>query len=195
MVFGFLLFAFTFIYNDSFSQSKDPSDPTFQMIIQNVVLASDKTLEFDIYLKSLDKKNPFELALLQSCILINPAFYDGGEISVSLVGGKSELNENQIPQTVIFSRETNAIKLPSRTLKPSSKNTGEDKTRGTIISGKGQGSFVCRIRLNNTIPFTKAPVNLAFNFSKQPYPTMISRYIGGMNTPLTCNEKNCIIKK
>ncbi|MBK7029631.1 MAG: hypothetical protein IPH45_10640 [Bacteroidales bacterium] len=195
LVIGLLMLAFVITTNKSFSQSNKVIDPAFNLTIQQIILTSDKTLEFDLYLKNLDKKQPFELALLQACILINPAFYEGGEITVSLVEGKSDLNETQKPQAVIFSKETHAIKLPSRTLKPYSKNTGDDKPRGTIISDKGQGTFVCRIKISNTIAFTKAPVNLAFNFSKQPYPTMISRYIEYMNTPLICNEQNCIVKK
>lgn len=178
----------------SYSQTVSSKEQVFNLTIQNAVLTSDKTMEFDLYLKSLDPKDPFELALFQACILLDPVFCAGGEIKVTLDSGVSELNENQKPQAVIFSKETNSIKLPSRTLKPATQNTSTDKARGTIISSKGKGTLLCRIIITNSIAFPKVTKPLSFNFSKQPYPTLVSRYKEGLNTPLTCNEKNCMVK-
>jgi hypothetical protein len=178
----------------SYSQSVGTKEQVFNLTIQNAVLTSDKTMEFDLYLKSMDAKDPFELALFQACILLDPAFCKGGDIKVSLDAGVSELNENQKPQAVVFSKETNAIKLPSRTLKPAPQNTTTDKARGTIISAKGKGTLLCHIIITNSIAFQKVTKPLSFNFSKQPYPTLVSRYKEGLNTPLICNEKNCFVK-
>jgi hypothetical protein len=166
----------------------------YQLIIQNLALTSDKTFEFDLELLDTDPKNPFELALIQAGILVNPAFYEGGKVTASIVPGSSQLIGDQQPVSILFAQDAAVIKLPSKTLKPLPKDAKPER-RGTLISAELPGTRICRIKLTNTIPFTKTPASLKFNFQKLPYPTTVSQYIDGINTPLPCNEKNCIVKK
>jgi hypothetical protein len=168
--------------------------PEFQLIIENQSRTSEKTFEFDIFLCDTDASKPFELALIQAGILVNKAFYEGGKVTASLVPGSSGLDEDQQPIGIMFAQDASIIKLPSRTLKPLPKDAKPEK-RGSIILSKVPGTKICRIRLTNTVPFTKAPADLKFNFQKQPYPTTVSQYIDGLNTMLPCNETNCIVKK
>jgi len=166
----------------------------FRLTIEGIKMVDDRIMEFDLMILDTDAGKPFELALVQAGILVNPALYEGGKLTASIVAGSSQLVEQQQPQSIIFVNESNIIKLPSRTLKPLSKNAKPER-RGTIISTKTNGTRICTIRLTNTVSFTKAPANLAFNFAKLPYTTSVSQYIDGINTPLVCNEKNCVVKK
>jgi hypothetical protein len=168
-------------------------NPGFRLSIETIKMVNDQTMEFDLKIYSTDAGKPFELALLQAGILVNPAFYEGGKLTAAIVSGSSQLDEQQKPQSIVFVNESNIIKLPSRTLKPLPKDAKPEK-RGTIISTDPAGTRICTIRLTNTVAFAKAPANLAFNFAKLPYTTSVSRYIDGINTPLVCNEKNCVVK-
>lgn len=188
----FVAMAIVFLCKSASSQSA-PAVSDFQLLIEKQQLTSDKTFEFDVVLLDTDAGNPFELALLQAGILVNPAFYEGGKVTASIVPGSSALIEEQQPLNILFAQDAHIVKLPSRTLKPLAKDAKPEK-RGTIISAKAPGTRICRIRLTNTVPFTKAAAELKFNFQKLPYPTTVSQYIDGFNTPLTCEEKNCTVK-
>lgn len=168
------------------------ANPDFRLVLQNVRTTSATSLEFDLFIYTPNSTS-FELALVQAGILVNPEFYTGGNLTASIVEGSSELNEVQKPQNILFVAETGIIKLPSRTLKPLPKGAKPEK-RGTILSSVAPGTRICTIRLTNTVPFSKTPANFRFNFSKLPYPTTVSAYIEGVNTPLTCNDKNCLVK-
>jgi hypothetical protein len=176
-----------------FSQKQESASSKFKLSIENVKLTSDKTVEFDLYLLNTEPAATFELALFQAGILVNPDIFNGGTIKASLIDGGSQLIDVQQPLNILFAQETNIIKLPSRTLKPLAKDAPAGP-RGSIISSKGEGTRICRIMLTNTMAFSKGPVKLAFNLNKIPYPTSISHYVSGVNTPLNCNENNCIVK-
>lgn len=174
------------------AQTSTP-DPGYQLILANGTLTSDKTFEFDLLILDTDPSNPFELALLQAGILISPAFYANGTVTASIVEGSSQLSDEQKPMAIQFAQSAGIVKIPSRTLKPLPKEAKPER-RGTIISSKAPGTRVCRIKLTNTVAFTKAMPGLAFNFAKLPYQTTVSQYIDGMNTLLPCNEKTCVVK-
>jgi hypothetical protein len=165
----------------------------FKLGIMNVKMTSDKTLEFDLYLMDADPATAFELALIQVGIMVNPEIYNGGTLKASIAAGSSQLNESQQPLNILFAQDANIIKLPSRTLKPLAKDAPAGP-RGSIISNKAPGTRICKIVLTNTVAFSKVPAKLSFNFSRTPYPTSISQYIAGVNTPITCNESNCVVK-
>ena len=164
----------------------------FKFSIQNITHKTDNIIEFDLYLLNLSSGNPFELALLQAGILVNPEIYNGGQVKATIIEGSSQLNEGQQPTNTLFAQNANIIKLPSRTLKPLVKDAPATK-RGSTISTKEPGSRICTLRLTNTVAFSKAPLNLKFNFERAPYPTSVSQYIAGVNTPLICNPTNCVV--
>jgi hypothetical protein len=168
------------------------SESGFQLVVENQEITTSKTFEFDLVLYDLDPSTPLELALLQAGIFVNPAFYEGGKVTASIVPGSSALLEAQQPLGVMFAQDAGIIKLPSRTLKPLPKEAKPER-RGTLIA-KAPGTRICRILLTNTSSFTKASPELKFNFAKLPYPTTVSQYIDGVNSMQQCDNKNCIVK-
>jgi hypothetical protein len=176
-----------------YSQQTTSAPPAFRLSIENVALTTDKTIEFDLYLLETDQDISFELALIQAGIMVNPEIYNGGKVKASILSGSSQLIEAQHPLNILFAQEANIIKLPSRTLKPLPKGTPAIP-RGTIISAIAPGTRVCRIKLTNSVAFSKVPIALSFNFARAPYPTSVYQYISGINTPLICNNSNCIVK-
>ena len=188
VVLSLLCYAF-----NGYAQLAPSSMSDFRLSIENVAMTTDNSLEFDLFLLDTEPATPFELALIQVGILVNPEIYNGGTIKASIVEGSSQLIEVQRPINILFVQEANIIKLPSKTLKPLLKDAPAGP-RGTIISTKAPGTRICRIKLTNTAAFAKAPANLSFNLTKIPYPTSVSQYIAGVNTPLPCNTSNCIVK-
>ena len=182
-----------FIASNGYAQLKPAASSDFRLSVQNVAMTTDKTLEFDLFLLDTESATPFELALIQIGILVNPEIYNGGTVKATIVEGSSQLIEAQRPMYILFAQEANIIKLPSRTLKPLAKDAPAGP-RGTIISVKEPGTRICKIKLENSVAFSKAPVNLSFNLTRTPYPTSVSQYISGVNTPLPCNAANCIVK-
>lgn len=168
-----LLFMISYIINGQ----------TFTLTIRNAVQISDRTLRFDIYLLNTNAAVPIELAGVQAGILVNPAIYNSGTLSASIVPGSSRLNGHQAPSSVIWTQSQNIIKLTSETPPGSG--------RGTIIGTVTPGTRVCTIQLTDNVPFGTARPDLTFNFSTLPYPTKVSAYVSGVNTFLTCNNLNC----
>jgi len=182
-----------FTAGNGFAQLLPASADEFRLSIENVKQPTDKTLEFDLYLLDTEPATPFELALIQIGILINPEIYNGGTLKASLVEDNSQLLDVQQPMNILFVQDANVIKLPSRTLKPVAKDAPAGQ-RGSIISTKAPGTRICKILLTNSVAYAKTPLKLSFNFARIPYPTSVSQYIKGVNTPLECNISNCVVK-
>lgn len=156
----------------------------FIFTINNDIQTSDRTFEFDLYLLDTDPAQTFELATVQAGILVNPAIYNGGTITVSIVAGSSQLVPAQQPNSVLWTQSSNIIKLTP--MSPTSAGLG------TIISQTGIGTRVCRLLVTNTVPFTlNSQANLAFNFTTSPYPTRVAQMISTVNTQLPCSATNC----
>ncbi len=151
--------------------------------INNDVQISDRILEFDLYILNTNSGTPFELGGIQAGILVNPAIYNGGNLSISIVPGTSDLNIFQAPTSVIWSQTQNTIKLTPK----APPGTGN----GTILSTTAPGSRVCRLRITNDVAFAQASADLTFNFSTVPYPTKVAEYIAGINTQLLSDASNC----
>ena len=136
------------------AQDTQSAAPEFQIIIENFSHPDANTIEFDLELLNIIPKVPFELALFQAGIYVNPEFYAGGKVTAAIVPGSSGLVEEQQPQAITFSMDQNIIKLPSRTLKPLPKEVTSGKQRGTIVSAKLPGTRICRIQLKNMVPLS-----------------------------------------
>ncbi len=156
---------------------------TYNFTIENDIQVTDRILEFDLYLLNTNPGTPFELSGVQAGITINPAIYNGGTISLSILAGTSELNTSQAPTSVVWSQAENTIKLTPK--------APPGAGSGTILGTTGQGTRVCRLRVTNTVPFATASPNLTFNFATIPYPTKVAAYISGINTELTSDATNC----
>jgi hypothetical protein len=157
--------------------------PDFLYTMANDVQTSDYTYEFDLLLLDNDVSLPFELATIQAGIYVNPAIYNGGTITASLVSGGSNLNTNQQPVSVTFTQSANIIKLASK--------APPGAGSGTIISqNPASPNHVCRIKLTNSVAWATAQPNLTFNFVTTPYATKLSQYISGINTACAVSTSN-----
>ena len=144
----------------------------------------NNVLEFDVYLQDMDASTPFELATVQAGIVVNPAIYNGGTITLAIIPSSSQLGSAQQPSSVIWALSQNTIKLTPR--------PGPGAGNGTIISTTAPGTRVCRLRMTNTVGFSiNTTANLTVNFTTSPYPTKVMQYIAGINTTVTTNASNC----
>lgn len=164
-----------------------PTSPTglsdIVYTMQNDEQVSDRILEFDLYLQDADANEPFELAIIQAGITLNPNIYNGGTVSISILAGTSQLVAAQQPTSVVWSQAQNCIKLTPR--------SGPGAGNGTIISTTAPGTRICRLRITNSEAFTaNSTADLTFSFTTVPYPTKVFQYIGGVNTQVTSNSTN-----
>ncbi|MGV1050481.1 MAG: BACON domain-containing protein, partial [Solirubrobacterales bacterium] len=158
--------------------------PEFLYTIENDVQTSDRTLEFDLYIKDNDASQPIELANIQAGVTLNPGIYNGGTITLAIVSGSSQLVAAQQPTSVIWVQSQNCIKVTPK--------APPGPGAGTILSTTSPGTRVCRLRLTNTVAFTaSSTANLAFSFTTVPYPTKAFQYIGTVNTAMPCSATNC----
>lgn len=186
------LFSVLILSESAFCQPAGNETPDFYLTIRNISSPSANTLVFDLYLRNNRPGDTLELALIQAGILVNPDFAVGN-VTASLVPGSSQLSVDQQPLTILFAKESNIIKLPSRTLRPLPKEAKAVR-RGTIISSAEPGTRVCTVKLENTQPFPEKPAGLRFSFSRLPYSTSVSKYLKGVNTMVGCDESNCLVK-
>ncbi|MBK7029198.1 MAG: hypothetical protein IPH45_08275 [Bacteroidales bacterium] len=158
--------------------------PDFLLVMDNDQQTSDRSFEFDLLLSDFDIIETFELGGIQAGISFNPAIVNGGEVSVEIIPGTSTLSMAQVPLNIDLSQEGNLVKLA--TVSPPGAGNG------TLISTDPYlPDRVCRIRISNTVPFGPSAPDLAFNFTLRPYATLVSRYIGEVNTLQTTNTSNC----
>jgi hypothetical protein len=118
------------------------------------------------------------MANFQAAISVNSSFVNGGTITAAIVDGYSELNLAQVPTAISFDAGQNCIKIapkaPPRTLG----SGGNSTTDGTII---GDGTRLCRINLANSVPFGTSGFNPTWNFTVDPYRTVVSAFVGPSN--------------
>jgi len=162
-------------------QNAPMTETDFQYTICNVTSTSATTFEFDLYLQDMDPANPMELASTQAGILLNPAIYNSGIISATLVAGYSELPAAMVPTSLAYTQSTNLIKLPAR--------TPPGAGAGPIISSVFPGTRITRMRVTNSVPFTACTgADLSFTPSTAvtpSYPSRVSIYLSGVSTQLT----------
>jgi len=166
-----------------------PANPDFHYYIANETRTSANHLEFDLMLLNTDPALIFELGSVQASILTNPLLYNGGSINAAIVPGSSTLNSSQAPYVISFVQRKNCIKVAPK----SPPGFGSGNIVSTDVSNPTR---ICRIRLTNSKPWAAVNSGLRFNFTNNPYPTKISRYVQetGLNTPLEVNEYNCFSK-
>ena len=157
----------------------------YNYTIANDAQVSNSILEFDLFLLDTDPTQLFEMAIIQAGITVDPAIYNGGTITASLIAGSSQLTVlGQQPATITFNQLQNCIKIAART----PPGTGN----GSIISTTSPGTKICRVRLTNTVPFaSNTKASLTFNFTTSPYPTKVFQYVNAINTQLISDNTNC----
>jgi hypothetical protein len=157
----------------------------FTCTLANDSLSAPNVYEFDIYMLSNDTSS-IELAGVNFGFLYNTQVKDTGTITVSWVPNSSELtNISQLPR-----------KLKAAEGKKDSSDIGliilgpripPGYGDGSIISNKGLGTRIGRLRLTNSMTFTSKRMNIEWNFLKTNglYPTTFTAYINKLNTNVT----------
>ena len=84
-------------------------DPTYSCDIRNEVFVASNIFEFDLYLTRTGSE-PFELAGINTGILLSTGFVNGGIITPSLLPG-SELNAGQVPTSIAYDAAYRCIKM------------------------------------------------------------------------------------
>lgn len=129
---------------------------TFQWRIENAVLSSDTTYDFDVYLYNTNTSS-LELLSGNTSVFINTAFRNGGTI-VSRAIGTSDLTAAQQPGTSGYTTGS-TVDFVRRTI------TSRPAGSGTSIAAGGRVKWYT-IRLSNSTSFsTTVTPNLAFKFT------------------------------
>ncbi len=168
-------------------------NPEYCCDIRNHSYVSSQTYEFDIYL-TRSGITPFELANYQAAVKINPLLVSGGTITPALLPGSSQLVDAQKPMNISYDAATQTVMIaplaPPRTLYP---GTQTSSTSGTLIPD-GEGLRVCRVQLTSNQPLGLAPLNPVWNFTVDPYHTIVSAFTGietaKVNTIITNSDNH-----
>ena len=168
-------------------------NPEYCCDIRNHSYVSGQTYEFDIYL-TRSGITPFELANYQAAVKINPLLVSGGTITPALVPGSSQLVDAQKPMNISYDAATQTVMIaplaPPRTLYP---GTQTSSTAGTIIPD-GEGLRVCRVQLTSNQPLGQAALSPVWNFTVDPYHTIVSAFTGietaKVNTIITNSDNH-----
>jgi len=158
----------------------------FTCTLINDSLTAPNVYEFDIYMVSNDS-TPIELAGINFGFLYNTQVQDTGTLTVTMVPKSSELSNNsQLPRNFIVSEgmKDSATKVGIIKIGP---RMPPGYGSGSIISNKGLGTKIGRLRVSNNINFTSARMNIEWNFLKTGglYPTTVTTYIDEKNTNVT----------
>jgi len=155
-------------------------NPGYQLTLTNDAQTSATTYEFDIRIMSDGQPN-FELATIQPIMTFNTAI-SGGTVTLSLVGGTSDLVSAQVPSGLTVAG--NELRIASR---PPPGAGG-----GTVV-GVSPGVRVGRFRITSSVDFpsTERP-NIAWKglSGGNPY-TKVTAYVSASNTDIT-NESGHI---
>lgn len=151
--------------------------PTYSCDIRNEAFVASNIFEFDVYLTRTGV-TPLELACINTGILLNTGFVNGGTLTPALLTG-SELNASQVPTNIAYDAAARCIKIAPQK-PPRIYSTGV--TSGTIISNTA-GTKYCRVRLTNSVNFGADPVNFTWSMNLMPYHTVVSAFAPG-GTPL-----------
>jgi len=159
--------------------------PDFYFTMANDVQTSDRTYEFDLYLKNANSATSFELASISAGIFLNNGIAGTGTLSVSIIPGSSQLVVGQQPTTVTLTDEVfdSYIRLSAMALPGAG--------YGTIIGTTGAGTKICRLRITNSVAFAQGRPNLSFAINYFLAPTKVYRYVSGTSTLLNSNVIDC----
>ncbi|MDD2964857.1 MAG: hypothetical protein PHQ65_05855 [Bacteroidales bacterium] len=151
-------------------------NPVYACDIRNHDLVSPTEFEFDLFISNSGSVD-FELANYQAGIQVAPSFVNGGTISAALVSGSSELTVDQQPSAISFDQATSCIMLAPAAPPRELLGGGVSATSGTLIA-ENNGTRVCRVRLTNTAAFGSEAMAPDWNFSVEPYNTVVSAFVG-----------------
>jgi hypothetical protein len=172
-----------------FYTSEFYTQTNFTCTLINDSLTAPNVYEFDIYMVSNDTST-IELAGINFGFLFNPQIKDTGTIKVSWVPNSSELtNIAQLPRTFKAAiGKKDSLSVGTIMVGP---RVPVGHGNGSIISNKGLGTRIGRLRLTNNMNYKPAQMNIEWNTSRtnKLYPTTITAYIKNLNTSITTSGK------
>ena len=157
-----LLAAITFLLNTGFAV-----EINYKLNVTNIIMTSERTLEFDIYLMNAgEAKDELRYALGQYFLDVNPKFANSGTLTYSTV--KSDLPENMRPSNVSVSG--NQLRMSVNQI------NSESKTLPVIPSEK-PGLLIARMKLETTAKsFSDDDFSLEWSNAENKFKTKIVAY-------------------
>ncbi len=157
----FFLLSFLFLSASTVSLAQDPS---FSVYIDNPQGIGNNVYEFDVMVQASGSTTAFDLRTFQGGIWVNPAYVNGGSITVQNVTAESQLTTPKHNGNVQWNAADNFINLTS--------NIGV-KTISTCISTAITTApiRVARIRMTNSVDFACGETpELKFNYIQNGSP-------------------------
>jgi len=159
----------------------------FETTIRNITPSTTNLgrFDFDVYVLDTDPSQDLVLAGHQLGLYVNPGIFpEGAEISVAIVNVNlySTLLPAQRPNAIEYEAATNLIKVAGRVPPGPGFPTGPDtyQPAGTIIEKTGNGTWICRIRVNSSLPLVaNSQGNFEFMASSvivPLYPSRVAHY-------------------
>lgn len=155
------LLSFLLMGHTSFVFAQDPS---FSIYIDNPQGIGKNVFEFDVMVKASGPTSAFELRTFQGGIWVNPAYVNGGTVTLQNLTASSELTSPKHNGGVQWNAADNFINLTA--------NIGV-KTPSSCISTNVTASLpikVCRLRMTNTADFGCTTPDLKFNYVQNGSP-------------------------
>ena len=166
-------------------------NPTYTMTLTDDSFISTNEYQFDIYLQRTGLKI-FELSSAKIGLTYNISVINGGTLTASIVPGSIDSILLKSGQEIInINTETPGV------IKIDGYNPPEGTGTGAIISDKAPGIKMGRMKLVNSVPFNKQPldINWCFN-SSSDYQTKISAFVpaggGSASTDITDSTQHFI---
>ena len=157
-----LLAGIIFLINTSFA-----NEINYKLDVTNIIMTSERTIEFDIYLMSLgDTKEEFRYALGQYFLDINPKFANSGELTYSIF--KSDLPESMRPAR---------ISVSGNQLRMSVNQINSDIKSLPVIPSEKPGLLIARMKLETTAKsFSNENIDLKWSAAENNFRTKIVAY-------------------
>ncbi len=171
----FFLLGFLFFGASNLMLAQDPS---FSIYIDNPQGIGKNTFEFDVMLKASGSTSAFELRTFQGGIWVNPAYVNGGTITLQNLTASSELSSPKHNGNVQWNATDNFINLTA--------NIGVKTVSSCVSTNVTLAPVrVARIRMTNSAEFACTTPDLKFNYvqngSPLRYRTSVSWRASGCN--------------
>lgn len=153
-----LLSAFLSFGTGSFAQ-----DPSFSVFISNPQGIGKNVFEFDVMVQASGPTSAFELRTFQGGIFVNPAYVNGGSITVQNKTADSELSSPKHNGSVQWNATDNLINLTA--------NIGVKTISSCVSTNVSTAPIrVARLRLENSADFGCTTPDLKFNYVQNGSP-------------------------
>ncbi|TAH40929.1 MAG: hypothetical protein EYC69_09680 [Bacteroidetes bacterium] len=145
------------------STAVNAQDPSFSIYIDNPQGIGKKVFEFDVMVQASGATSAFELRTFQGGIWVNPAFINGGSISLQNLTASSQMTAPKHNGGVQWNSSDNFINLTA--------NIGVKTISSCISTTVSTAPIrVARVRMTNTADFGCTTPDLKFNYVQNGSP-------------------------